>query len=88
AEASHHICPRCKGTGVIRDNESLSLSILRLMEEEAMKENTAQVLGIVPVPVASYLLNEKRRSVQHIEKYHNVKVVVVPNADLQTPHFD
>ncbi|OOE33262.1 ribonuclease E/G [Salinivibrio kushneri] len=88
AEASHHICPRCKGTGVIRDNESLSLSILRLMEEEAMKENTAQVLGIVPVPVASYLLNEKRRSVQHIEKYHNVKVVVVPNADMQTPHFD
>ncbi|MPS31297.1 MULTISPECIES: ribonuclease E [unclassified Salinivibrio] len=88
AEASHHICPRCKGTGVIRDNESLALSILRLMEEEAMKENTAQVLGIVPVPVASYLLNEKRRSVQHIEKYHNVKVVVVPNADMQTPHFD
>ncbi|OOF03589.1 ribonuclease E/G [Salinivibrio sp. MA440] len=88
AEASHHICPRCKGTGVIRDNESLSLSILRLMEEEAMKENTAQVLGIVPVPVASYLLNEKRRSVQHIEKYHNVKVVVVPNAEMQTPHFD
>ena len=88
AEASHHICPRCKGTGVIRDNESLSLSILRLMEEEAMKENTAQVLGIVPVPVASYLLNEKRRSVQHIEKYHNVKVVVVPNDEMQTPHFD
>ncbi|WP_074213553.1 ribonuclease E [Salinivibrio sp. ES.052] len=88
AEASHHICPRCKGTGVIRDNESLALSILRLMEEEAMKENTAQVLGIVPVPVASYLLNEKRRSVQHIEKYHNVKVVVVPNDEMQTPHFD
>ncbi|WP_434360869.1 ribonuclease E [Parasalinivibrio latis] len=88
AEASHHICPRCTGTGVIRDNESLSLSILRLLEEEAIKENTAQVLAIVPVPIASYLLNEKRKSVQHIEKYHEVKVIVVPNADLQTPHFD
>ncbi|WP_028024186.1 ribonuclease E [Enterovibrio calviensis] len=88
AEASHHICPRCTGTGVVRDNESLSLSILRLIEEEALKENTSQVMAIVPVPVASYLLNEKRRSVQHVEKYHNVRVVVVPNADMETPHFE
>ncbi|PMN91505.1 ribonuclease E [Enterovibrio norvegicus] len=88
AEASHHICPRCTGTGVIRDNESLSLSILRLIEEEALKENTSQVMAIVPVPVASYLLNEKRRSVQHVEKYHNVRVVIVPNADMETPHFE
>ncbi len=88
AEASHHICPRCTGTGVIRDNESLSLSILRLIEEEALKENTSQVMAIVPVPVASYLLNEKRRSVQHVEKYHNVRVVIVPNSDMETPHFE
>ncbi|UTM56416.1 ribonuclease E [Photobacterium sp. CCB-ST2H9] len=88
AEASHHVCPRCKGTGVIRDNESLSLSILRLIEEEALKDNSAQVQAIVPVAVASYLLNEKRRSVQHIEKYHDVKVIIVPNADMETPHFD
>ncbi len=88
AEASHHICPRCTGTGVIRDNESLSLSILRLIEEEALKENTAQVMAVVPVPVASYLLNEKRRSVQHVEKYHNVRVIVVPNANMETPHFE
>ncbi|WP_078753568.1 ribonuclease E [Enterovibrio nigricans] len=88
AEASHHICPRCTGTGVIRDNESLSLSILRLIEEEALKENTSQVMAIVPVPVASYLLNEKRRSVQHVEKYHNVRVVIVPNANMETPHFE
>ncbi|MDD1782736.1 ribonuclease E [Enterovibrio sp. ZSDZ35] len=88
AEASHHICPRCTGTGVIRDNESLSLSILRLIEEEALKENTAQVMAIVPVPVASYLLNEKRRSVQHVEKYHNVRVIIVPNANMETPHFE
>ncbi|QUJ69043.1 ribonuclease E [Photobacterium sp. GJ3] len=87
AEASHHVCPRCSGTGVIRDNESLSLSILRLIEDEAMKDNSAQIQAIVPVAVASYLLNEKRRSVQHIEKYHDVKVVIVPNAEMETPHY-
>ncbi|WP_305424151.1 ribonuclease E [Photobacterium leiognathi] len=88
AEASHHVCPRCTGTGVVRDNESLSLSILRLIEEEALKDNSSQVLAIVPVPVASYLLNEKRRSVQHIEKYHGVRVIIVPNSDMETPHFE
>ena len=88
AEASHHICPRCTGTGVIRDNESLSLSILRLIEEEALKENSAQVLAIVPVTVASYLLNEKRPSIHHIEKFHNVHVVIVPNPNMETPHFE
>ena len=88
AEASHHVCPRCTGTGVVRDNESLSLSILRLIEEEALKDNSSQVVAIVPVPVASYLLNEKRPAVQHIEKYHNVHVVIVPNADMETPHFE
>lgn len=88
SEASHHICPRCTGTGVIRDNESLALSILRLIEEEALKENTAQVMAVVPVEVASYLLNEKRKSVQHVEKYHNVRVIIVPNAEMETPHFE
>ena len=88
AEASHHVCPRCTGTGVVRDNESLSLSILRLIEEEALKDNSSQVVAIVPVPVASYLLNEKRPAVQHIEKYHNVRVVIVPNANMETPHFE
>ena len=88
AEASHHICPRCTGTGVVRDNESLALSVLRLIEEEALKDNTAQVLAIVPVPIASYLLNEKRRSVNHIEKNQEVKITVVPNSDMETPHFE
>ncbi|MEF1205535.1 ribonuclease E, partial [Photobacterium damselae] len=88
AEASHHVCPRCTGTGVVRDNESLSLSILRLIEEEALKDNSSQVLAIVPVAIASYLLNEKRRSVQHIEKYHDVRVIIVPNSDMETPHFE
>ncbi|OCH16355.1 ribonuclease E [Aliivibrio sp. 1S128] len=88
AEASHHICPRCTGTGVVRDNESLALSVLRLIEEESLKDNTTQVLAVVPVAIASYLLNEKRRSVQHIEKFHNVRVIIVPNSDMETPHFE
>lgn len=88
AEASHHICPRCTGTGVVRDNESLALSVLRLIEEEALKDNTAQVLAVVPVPIASYLLNEKRRSVNHIERIQDVKITVVPNSDMETPHFE
>ncbi|CAH0533022.1 Ribonuclease E [Vibrio stylophorae] len=88
-EASHHICPRCSGTGVVRDNESLSLSVLRLIEEEALKENTAQVVAIVPVAIASYLLNEKRRAIQYIErKYQNTRVIVVPSADKETPNFE
>lgn len=86
-ESSHHICPRCQGTGKVRDNESLSLSILRLIEEEALKENTKQVHTIVPVQIASYLLNEKRKAVYSIEKRHNVDVIVVPNEAMETPHF-
>lgn len=86
-ESSHHVCPRCQGTGKIRDNESLSLSILRLLEEEAIKENTKQVHTIVPVQIASYLLNEKRRAISSIEKRHNVDIVVAPNEEMETPHF-
>ncbi|MDX7991368.1 ribonuclease E [Xenorhabdus littoralis] len=87
-ESSHHVCPRCSGTGTIRDNESLSLSILRLIEEEALKENTHQVHAIVPVQIASYLLNEKRRAVSAIEhRQGGVGVVIVPNDQMQTPHF-
>ncbi|WP_318371520.1 ribonuclease E [Enterobacter sp.] len=87
-ESSHHVCPRCSGTGTIRDNESLSLSILRLIEEEALKENTQEVHAIVPVPVASYLLNEKRAAVSAIEtRQGGVKCVIVPNDQMQTPHY-
>ncbi|WP_386690778.1 MULTISPECIES: ribonuclease E [unclassified Lonepinella] len=86
-ESSHHICPRCQGTGKVRDNESLSLSILRLIEEEALKEHSKQVQCIVPVEIASYLLNEKRQAIQSIEKRHNVDVVVAPNQAMETPHF-
>ncbi|QGU88025.1 ribonuclease E [Erwinia sorbitola] len=87
-ESSHHVCPRCSGTGTIRDNESLSLSILRLIEEEALKENTKEVHAIVPVQVASYLLNEKREAVSAIEKRQGgVRAIIVPNDNMQTPHY-
>ncbi|MBG6244543.1 ribonuclease E [Candidatus Symbiopectobacterium sp. 'North America'] len=87
-ESSHHVCPRCSGTGTIRDNESLSLSILRLIEEEALKENTREVHAIVPVPIASYLLNEKREAVNAIEKRQGgVRAVIVPHDGMQTPHY-
>lgn len=87
-ESSHHVCPRCSGTGAIRDNESLSLSILRLIEEEALKENTREVHAIVPVPIASYLLNEKREAVNAIEKRQGgVRAVIVPHDGMQTPHY-
>lgn len=86
-ESSHHVCPRCQGTGKIRDNESLSLSILRLLEEEALKENTKQVHTIVPVQIASYLLNEKRKAIHSIEKRHDVDIIVVPNEAMETPNF-
>ncbi|WMN60223.1 ribonuclease E [Pseudoalteromonas xiamenensis] len=87
-EASQHSCPRCDGQGTIRSNESLALSILRLIEEEAIKDNTAQVNAQVPVAVASYLLNEKRRAVQRIEKRHECSVVIIPNQHLETPHYE
>jgi ribonuclease E len=87
-EASQHSCPRCNGQGTIRSNESIALSILRLIEEEAIKENTAQVNAQVPVHVGAYLLNEKRKSVHRIEKRHNCDVVIIPNQHLETPHYE
>lgn len=87
-ESSHHVCPRCNGTGSVRDNESLSLSILRLIEEEALKENSQEIHAIVPVPIASYLLNEKRAAVNAIEsRQGDVRVVIVPNNEMETPHY-
>ncbi|VFP87466.1 ribonuclease E [Candidatus Erwinia haradaeae] len=87
-ESSHHVCPRCSGTGTIRDNESLSLSILRLIEEEVLKENTKEVHAIVPVQVASYLLNEKRDAVSAIEKRaEGIRAIIVPNDNIQTPYY-
>jgi len=87
-ESANNVCPRCNGQGTIRSSDSLALSILRLIEEEAIKDNTIQVHSQVPVDVATYLLNEKRQSVNHIEKRHNVKIVIIPNHHLETPHFE
>ncbi len=87
-ETSQGVCPRCNGTGHVRGVESLALSVLRLMEEEAIKDNTQQVHAQVPVPVATYLLNEKRRSVFHVEKHHNVKVLIIPNPNMDTPQYE
>jgi ribonuclease E len=87
-ETSQGVCPRCSGTGQVRGVESLALSILRLMEEEAIKENTQHVQAEVPVPVATYLLNEKRRSVMHIEKHHGVRVLILPNPHMDTPQYE
>ncbi|MDT0636159.1 Rne/Rng family ribonuclease [Spectribacter hydrogenoxidans] len=81
-------CPRCSGQGNIRSVESLALSILRLVEEEAMKGGTGRVMTHTPVSVASFLLNEKRGDIADIEKRTGVEVTVVPNADLETPHHE
>jgi ribonuclease E len=87
-ESSQIICPRCEGHGRMRSVESLSLSILRLAEEQAMKENTGQVLVQAPPEIANYLLNEKRRSLIEIEQRHEAPVVIVADTQMQTPHFE
>ena len=87
-ESASRVCPRCHGQGTIRDNDSLSLAILRLIEEEGLKENTAQIQARVPVAVAAYLLNEKRKAVAKIENRHGCEVYIVPDANLLTPHFE
>ncbi len=86
-ESARHICPRCSGEGTIRSVESLTLSVLRLIEEEALKDHTQQVMVQVPVEVATYLLNEKRQALHAIEARNGVLVLVLPNPHLQTPQF-
>ncbi len=85
AETSYIPCPRCSGTGHIRSTESAALHILRILEEEAMKDNTAAVHAQVPVDVATFLLNEKRTDVQAVELRHKVTVLLIPNVHLETP---
>ncbi|KGD95845.1 ribonuclease E [Achromobacter sp. RTa] len=85
-EGSHITCPRCNGTGVIRDAESSALHVLRLLQEEAMKENTAAVHAQVPVDVATYLLNEKRADITKMEARLKVNLLLIPNKHLETPH--
>lgn len=85
-EGSHVPCPRCIGTGVIRDAESSALHVLRLLQEEAMKEGTAALHAQVPVDVATFLLNEKRTDISKIESRLKVNLVLIPNKHLETPH--
>ena len=87
-ETSGMVCPRCTGQGSIRDTKSLALAILRLIQEEASKERTGEVRVIVPVAVSAFLLNEKRAAVGEIEAATKVRVVVIPNPNMQTPHFE
>ncbi|BBG30736.1 ribonuclease E [Zymobacter palmae] len=86
-ETSGVVCPRCNGQGTIRDVRSLSLSVLRLIEEEAMKDRSAQIRAVLPVPVATFLLNEKRAAIAEIEQRESVNVILLPEPDMDTPHF-
>ncbi|MBM7072519.1 ribonuclease E [Shewanella sp. 202IG2-18] len=86
-ESAANLCPRCHGQGTIRGTESLALSILRLMEEEAIKENTKQIEAIVPVDVAAFLLNEKRKAIRITEERHGVDVYVIPDSHMTTPDY-
>jgi ribonuclease E len=87
SEGSHITCPRCNGTGHIRDTESSALQILRMVQEESMKDNTAAVHVQVPVEVTSFLLNEKRTEITKIELKQRVTVLLVPNKNLETPNY-
>lgn len=87
SEGSHVTCPRCNGTGHIRDTDSSALQVLRIIQEEAMKENSAAIHVQVPVDVAAFLLNEKRGEILKIETRHRVSVVLIPNKHLETPHY-
>jgi len=87
SEGSHVTCPRCSGTGHIRDTESSALQVLRIIQEEAMKENSATIHVQVPVDVAAFLLNEKRGEILKIENRHRITVILIPNKHLETPHY-
>jgi ribonuclease E len=86
-DSANNVCPRCSGHGTVRGTESLALSVLRIMEEESIKDNTGQIEAQLPVNVATYLLNEKRNSVRSVEKRHSVQLVIIPNPNMETPQY-
>ena len=86
-ESSHIPCPRCDGQGTIRDIKSLSLAVLRIIQEEAMKELTAKVVAQLPVDAATFLLNEKRQSIRDIEQRLDVEIIISPNPTMETPQY-
>ncbi len=87
-ESSQIVCPRCEGHGRMRSIESLSLSIIRVAEEHAMKDNTGQVLVQAPVEIANFLLNEKRSALAEIEKRHDAPIIIVADEQLHSPHYE
>ena len=87
-ETTAIVCPRCTGQGTIRATKSLALSVLRLLEEEAIKDSSAEVRAVVPVDVAAYLLNEKRADLGVIEQETKTRLLVIPSPNLETPHFE
>ncbi|MEO1750417.1 Rne/Rng family ribonuclease [Thiofaba sp. EF100] len=86
-ESTQHVCPRCHGQGTIRSTESLALSILRLIQEEALKENTGRIVAQLPVAVATYLLNEKREVIGRLEQEYRLEIILIPNPNLETPNY-
>ncbi|MGR8948396.1 MAG: Rne/Rng family ribonuclease [Gammaproteobacteria bacterium] len=88
SEGSHELCPRCSGMGTIRGTRSTALAVIRLLEEEAMKDSTAKVMAQVPIDVATYLLNEKRQDISSIEERQDIKILLIPNQNLETPHYE
>jgi len=86
-EGNHTTCPRCNGIGHIRGTESSALNILRIIQEEAMKDSSAAIHAQVPVDVATFLLNEKRSDIHRIESRFKVNVVLIPNPHMETPHY-
>jgi ribonuclease E len=87
-ETTGLVCPRCNGTGVIRDVRSLALSIMRVIEEEVLKDRSAEIHAQVPVTVAAFLLNEKRASITALETRSGVRIIILPNPHLETPHYE
>ena len=87
-DSANQVCPRCDGHGFIRSVDSLALSILRIIEEETLKEGTGRIMAQLPVDVATYLLNEKRQMIADIEQRHKVAIILIPNKYLQTPKYE
>ena len=86
-DSSEEICHLCNGIGRIRNIKSMSLAILRLIEEESLKVNTSKVIAELPIPIAAYLMNEKRTEVNNINENNKVNIIIVPNADLESPKY-
>ncbi|HWS03091.1 MAG TPA: ribonuclease E, partial [Gammaproteobacteria bacterium] len=87
-ESSQIVCPRCKGQGTVRGVESLALSVLRIIEESAMKEKTGRIVARLPVEVATFLLNEKRAILHAVEQRQHLDIVLIPNPHMHTPDYE